>query len=330
MVNLTFDTLLSRVAGILESCLSDSGRTGGVPVRAHDVADEIEIDVSDQRTIPGRRTGGSSEVDNPVDHGTRRVDQHGSLIDHAARAELLSSSHPRDGWESRLVRRLVLADLLSFLFAEAVSWALLGTYVTDNLMLFSLHVPYLAIGIVGIPAWLITLAAMNAYDRSLIGSSPAEYSSVARATFALFTLVSASAFLGGVTMSRSLFAVFFPLLLVASLFARYLVRKQLHRRRTAGRDLRRVVLVSRTSAIANVTDHFRRTPHVGYVVVGAYLPGLHKRETAPPNVDVALLGEPDDLIRDLDDLAIDAVALSGGELFETESLRSLAWKMHDE
>jgi exopolysaccharide biosynthesis polyprenyl glycosylphosphotransferase len=44
---------------------------------------------------------------------------------------------------------------------------------------------------------------------------------------------------------------------------------------------------------------------------------------------VPVLGEPDDLVRDIGDLAIDAVALSGGELFEDESLRSLAWKLHD-
>lgn len=300
-----------------------------MPLGAHDVADGIENNVSDQRTIPGRRTGGPPDDGEAHEHGPRNVEDHASLIDHEARANLLNTGVPRDGWESRLVRRLVTADLLSFLFAEALSWALLGGYVTNNLRLFSLHVPYMAVGIVGFPAWLMILWAMNAYDRSLIGSSPAEYSSVARATFGLFTLVSASAFLGGVTMSRGLFAVFFPLLLIVSLFARYLVRKQLHRRRSTGSDLRRVVLVSRTSAIANVTEHFRRTPHVGYEVVGAYLPGLHKREAAPPNVDVALLGEPDDLIRDLDDLAIDAVALSGGELFETESLRSLAWKLHD-
>lgn len=252
-----------------------------------------------------------------------------SLIDHEARARLVGTDSQRPNWEADLVRRTVIVDLLSFVAAAALSWALRGSVVTDNLRFFGVHIPYGVIGIIGIPAWLITLSAMHAYDRSLVGSSPAEYSSVARASFVLFTIVCALAFLGGVTMSRALFAVFFPLLLAFSLLSRYAVRKQLHRRRTTGRHLRRVVLVSRTSAIANVTDHFRRTPHAGYEVVGAYLPGLHERKTAPPNVDVALLGEPDDLIRDLDDLAIDAVALSGGDLFETESLRSLAWKLHD-
>jgi exopolysaccharide biosynthesis polyprenyl glycosylphosphotransferase len=298
-------------------------------LRAHDAANGIEKQVSDQRTIPGHRSGGFPDEGGPFAHGPRNPNTRASLIDHEARAALRNTDIPRECWETRLVRQLVIVDLVSFLLAEAGSWALRGSDVTDNLTLFGLHVPYFAVGIAGFPAWLIMLSAMNAYDRSLIGSSPTEYSSVARATFGLFTLVCASAFLGGVAMSRGLFAVFFPLLLVVSLLARHLVRKQLHRRRTAGRDQRRVVLVSRTSAIANVTDHFRRTPHVGYEVVGAYLPGLHGRETAPPNVDVALLGEPDDLIRDLDDLDIDAVALSGGELFETESLRSLAWKLHD-
>ena len=99
-----------------------------------------------------------------------------SLIDHVARAELLKQGIPRDRWESRLVRNLVIVDLVSFLIAEAGSWALRGGDVTDNLTLFGCHVPYAAVGIAGFPAWLIMLSAMNAYDRSLIGSSPAEYS----------------------------------------------------------------------------------------------------------------------------------------------------------
>ena len=227
------------------------------------------------------------------------------------------------------MRQLVVVDLIAFALASLCAWELRGDRVTENLAVFGQHVPYSVFGAIGLPSWLVVLALSGAYDRSIIGSSPAEYSLVTRATIALFTIVSAASFLGGVKMSRGLFAVFFPLLLVFVLVARLVVRKSLHHRREEGRDLRRVVLVSRTSAIANLSDHFRRTTHAGYEVVGAYLPALRSRSEPPPDVGVALLGEPDDLIRDLDDFAIDAVALSGGDLFETESLRSLAWKLHD-
>ena len=227
------------------------------------------------------------------------------------------------------MRRVVIGDLLAFVSAEALSWILRGSQVAEVLSVFGHDISYIVLALVSLPAWIGVLAANHAYDRSLIGSSPDEYTNVVRAVLVLFTLICAAAFMGGMPVSRGLFAVFFPLLLVFALVARLIIRKGLHRRRSNGRDLRRVVLVSRPAALANVSEHFERTPHVGYQVVGAYLHGLRSDPSRPLDANVALLGEPDDLVRDLDDLAIDAVALSGGDLFEQESLRSLAWKLHD-
>ncbi len=285
--------------------------------------------MSDQRTIGGqqrRSVGAATDVtaaDQP-DEGRR-----GNLVDHAARARLLRPNTPDDPWEGRLIRRTVVADGLAFVASGVIAWILVGDQVKEVVTLFGHHVPYLALGIVGLPAWIGVLALNHSYNRIMLGSSPDEYTSVIRAVMVLFTLICAAAFMGGMSISRGLFAVFFPLLLVLSLCARLIVRKGLHRRRGAGRELRRLVLVSRASAIVNINNHFLRSPHVGYQVVGAYLHGLRDRSAAPNGLDVSLLGEPDDLVRDLDDLAIDAVALSGGDLFEAESLRSLAWKLHD-
>ena len=41
-----------------------------------------------------------------------------------------------------------------------------------------------------------------------------------------------------------------------------------------------------------------------------------------------MLGEPDQLVADLDTIDIDAIAVTGHGLFESESLRSLAWRLH--
>lgn len=233
-----------------------------------------------------------------------------------------------DKWEDRLIQQAVIADLIAFIAAEALAWLLIGGKVREVLTVFGHPISYALLSIVAIPAWIAVVAANRGYDRSIIGSSPDEYPNMIRAVFVSFTLICAASFMGGMPVSRALFAVFFPLLLLFSLLARLVVRKRLHHRRNQGHALRRVVLVSRASAIANVAEHFARTPHVGYQVVGAYL-HAEADDQVTDELNVALLGEPDDLIRDLDDLAIDAVALSGNDLFETESLRSLAWKLHD-
>ncbi len=261
---------------------------------------------------------------------TSAVEHRGSAhVDHDARRRLFAPVASSAKWENRLLRVTVLVDLVAFVAAEVLAAVLMAGHVHETLTLFGHEVSYLAIALAGLPAWLGVLALNHAYDRSILGSASDEYTNVMRAVFVLFTLVCAAAFMGGMSISRGLFAVFFPLLFVFSLLARLIVRKALHRRRARGRNLRRLVLVSRAPAIANVTDHFARSPHAGYRVVGAYVHGLYDHDGAPETSGVAVLGEPDDLVRDIDDLAIDAVALGDGDLFEDESLRSLAWKLHD-
>ncbi|MBS1849026.1 MAG: sugar transferase [Actinobacteria bacterium] len=256
-------------------------------------------------------------------------DRSGRFIDHDARDALFLPDHRNRGWEDHLIRRLVVVDVIAFVAAEVIAAGLMAGRIYDVLRMFGHPVPYLAIAILGVPAWVGVLSLNRAYDRSIVGSSPDEYTNVMRAVFVLFTLVCAAAFMGGMSISRGLFAVFFPMLFVFSLVARLIERKRLHARRASGRDLRRIVLISRAPAIGNVTGHFARSPHAGYNVVGAYLYGLADYIAPPDTADVPILGEPDDLVRDIDALQIDAVALSGTNLFETESLRSLAWQLHD-
>lgn len=286
--------------------------------------------MSEQRTLPNPAWTDERESDviaPTVNEPELR--RNAGYVDDAARDALFVPDAQSEGWEFRLLRRVVAADLFAFIAAEVLAALLVAGHINETLTMFGHHVSYTTVAIAGLPAWIGALALNHAYERSTLGSSPDEYSNVIRAVFVLFTLVCAAAFMGGMSISRGLFAIFFPLLLVFSLLARLAVRKQLHRRRSRGRDIRRLVLVSRAPAIGNVTEHFARSPHVGYQVVGAYLYGLHDYGVAPDTAGVAVLGEPDDLVHDIGDLSIDAVALSGGELFEDESLRSLAWKLHD-
>ncbi len=286
--------------------------------------------MSEQRILPNPAR---SDVAVAGVRGSRAESSRGhrtdEFVDHDARGRLFHAGPVSQEWETSLLRRLVVADLVAFVAAEVIAAMLMAGRINEVLTMFGHHISYLALAVAGLPAWLGVLALNHAYDRSLIGSSPNEYTNVMRAVFVLFTLICAAAFMGGMPISRGLFAVFFPLLLVFSMLARLVVRKGLHRRRARGRDLRRLVLVSRAPAIGNVTEHFARSPHVGYQVEGAYLYGLRNYIATPDTSGVPVLGEPDDLVRDIGDLSIDAVALSGGELFEDESLRSLAWKLHD-
>lgn len=235
---------------------------------------------------------------------------------------------PRLSWEGRLLRQLVVADATAGALAVAVTWWVRHSQTNENLALFGQPFPYLLVALLAIPGYLIALGLTQSYERSLLGSSPTEYSRVARAVAGLFILISMASFLGGVELSRAVVACFFSSLLLFGVLARRAVRRQLHRRRAVGQDLRHLVLVGRSPSVLNLTSHLRRSVDAGYEVVGAYIPGVLHDPIDFELDGVPILGEPDSLLGDLADLRIDAIALSGAELFEHESVRSLAWKLH--
>ena len=233
---------------------------------------------------------------------------------------------PRGRWERKLVLSLVTADVLTLVLAVTLSWLARYRFTNENLAFWGFRFPYGVLALVALPLWICGLVVRGSYDRSIIGSSPTEYSRVAGVVMGLLMLISALSFLGSVPVSRGLIAVFFPALLVFSLLGRYGVRKRLHRRRAKGNALRRVVLVGDRAAVTNLTTHLRRSPHAGYEVVGAYLPAADS--VVLDDLDLEVLGEPDQLVSDISQQEIDTVAVSGHDLFEHESLRSLAWKLH--
>ncbi|HVN51713.1 MAG TPA: sugar transferase [Acidimicrobiales bacterium] len=249
-------------------------------------------------------------------------------IDLGLAAPAVLAAPPRREWEHRLLVSVVLADVVTVLAAGAIASALRTATTEHSLVIATLDVPYAALGVFAVPVWLMALAVGGAYDRSLLGSSTDEYSKVATVAAGLLVVVCAASFLGSVALSRGLIALFFPSLIVIGVSARFLVRKALHRRRASGRDLRRVVVVGEREAAAHLNQHLERACFAGYQVVGAYvpggpIPGLDDDPGLPP-----VFGQPDQLVGDLDAIDIDAIAVTGQGLFDSESLRSLAWRLH--
>ncbi len=235
---------------------------------------------------------------------------------------------PRRDWEHRLLVAVVLADILTVVFASTVAWAMRTQSAEQALLIATVRVPYPVLSLVVIPVWLVCLALGGAYDRSLLGSSTDEYSKVATVAAGLLTVVCAASFLGSVALSRGLIAIFFPTLIIAGIVGRFAVRKALHRRRRVGRDMRRIVVVGERDAATHLNEHLTRACFAGYQVVGAYVPGGVAKDLDDSPALPPVLGQPDQLVADLDSIDIDAIAITSQGLFHSESLRSLAWRLH--
>jgi exopolysaccharide biosynthesis polyprenyl glycosylphosphotransferase len=235
---------------------------------------------------------------------------------------------PRRQWERRLLGAVVVADVLAVLLANLAAWSVRNHSAGQALDIASARVPYLVVAAVAVPVWLLFLAVGGAYDPSLLGDSADEYSKVASVAAGLLTVVCAVSFLGSVALSRSLIAVFFPTLVVFGVVNRFVVRKSLHRRRGSGQALRQIVVVGDPESVSHLDAHLRRLSYAGYHVVGAYVPSDLGSAASLPADFPPVCGEPDQLVADLDAMEVDAIAITGHGLFRSESLRSLAWRLH--
>ena len=101
-------------------------------------------------------------------------------------------------------------------------------------------------------------------------------------------------------------AIALPTAVVLDLFARFLLRKRLHRQRKAGACTQRVVAVGHAPAVADLVALLRRDSHHGLSVVGACLAGgtmLHEIAGVPVH------GGPGSVADAVRDFGADTVAV---------------------
>src|SRR5262245_66033591 len=122
--------------------------------------------------------------------------------------------------------------------------------------------------------WIGSMALTGAYEAKTVGVGSIEYKRVgAGASIALET-TTLVAFAIDLEPSRAFVFTTFVLAVVLTGLLRQLVRKQLHRRRAAGRYTHRVVIAGSTPTVTDLVRHFRRAPFAGFTVVAVCAPGV--------------------------------------------------------
>jgi exopolysaccharide biosynthesis polyprenyl glycosylphosphotransferase len=237
------------------------------------------------------------------------VDASGNPVDPAARAD-----QRRARWARPLVSLLVLGDLVSGVVV------LLGICLVEPVMSDAARF----LPLLGALAWPIMLMVNRAYDSRLIGEGADEFQALLLPlglTLAIHAVAAVA--LHDVVPPRYLL-MGPPLIAFGSGVWHYLVRSELHRRRSSGRHTLRTLLVGNPSAVDRVAADLRSAPHHGYAVLGACVPG----ELFDVDVDSRLhtLGTLSDVPQVVIDHEIDAVIVVGHDL-QGRSLRRLSWAL---
>jgi len=190
-----------------------------------------------------------------------------------------------------------------------------GTDVTRAYLALSLALPLL---------WITALWLAGAYDTRFIGTGSDEFRKVLNAGVGLTATIAIFSYAVNLQVSRGYVVIALPCTTVFDLFARYAMRKQLHRRRTAGKCLHSVIAVGHEPAIADLVKELNRDQYHGLTVAGACVAGPGERDEV---AGVPIYGGLDDITAAVKAFEADTVAVTACPEMDGRRLRSLAWEL---
>jgi exopolysaccharide biosynthesis polyprenyl glycosylphosphotransferase len=234
------------------------------------------------------------------------------------------AGHVSASWLTGYVRRTVGIDCCCALVAGLLAFKLRFAshyHASDVYLALSLSLPVI---------WPIIVALAGGYDPRFVGLGSDEFRKVINAGVGLIAAVAVVSYATRADIARGYVVVALPCTIAFDLFARYALRKWLHRLRSRGACLRRVVVVGHAPVVASLTEELRRETHHGLSVVAACLaqpagaPGLA--------VGAQIAGVPAvlglDTVADVAErMEADTVAVLSCPEMSGVQLRALAWEL---
>ena len=219
-------------------------------------------------------------------------------------------------WAKDYLRKAAVVDLgcaiLGVFIAVQVRF---GNDVTGTYVALSLALPVL---------WIGALWLSGGYDVRFVGVGSDEYRKVLNAGVGLLAAVALFSYTVNLELSRAYVVIALPSVTILDLFARYKLRKRLHRQRESGIGLLSVVVAGHESAVADLIGELRRDRYHGLTVVGACVAQpLECSEVA----GVPVYGGLDDVAGAVDKYGADTVAVLACPEMDGLRLRSLAWEL---
>ncbi|MEV6495197.1 sugar transferase, partial [Actinoplanes sp. NPDC051633] len=176
-------------------------------------------------------------------------------------------------WEARYVKRLLVIDFGATLIATLSAYAMRfqGDLYARWYLLFSAIIPVV---------WLGLLALSHAYERRLLFVGTDEYQRVLRSGVRLIAGMALASYVLKADLARGYLLIALVLTTALSLLGRWLLRKRLHRARSHGRAMHRVLVLGHAATVASMTGQLHRQYHHGLQVIGACVPASQLGEAA--------------------------------------------------
>lgn len=237
----------------------------------------------------------------------------------------------RHEWQSAYIRRLIVSDAVIVIVAVFLAqWLRFGVgseaIVTDPFGYLS----YTGVSLILIALWIATLGIFRTRSIRVIGSGPEEYRRIFVSTVRLFGMIAICSLLLRIDIARLYLAFAFPAGVVALMASRWFWRRDIARRRMRGQNQTSVLVVGGHRAVVNLSENFERGSADGFSVVGVCMPGHDQDSQGEITVGdrrIPVLGNEHDVVRALDAVGADTVAVTATEHLGLDGMRKLAWDL---
>ncbi|GIG24478.1 sugar transferase [Cellulomonas denverensis] len=220
-------------------------------------------------------------------------------------------------------RRVLLTDVAAVVVAVAVAYVIRFEGNVLAVVSGGFSPSYLALSVALAVIWIVLLAGLGSRDPRLIGSGPAEYLRVLRASGWLFGGLAVCTSVLQMEISRGYIALAAPLGIALLLTGRYGWRCWLRRRRRAGWGRPGVLVVGPRDKAADLIEELGRAS--GYDVLGVCT--TCDRTAGDLLAGVPVVGGPDQVADAAVALGARVVAICGADAMTAGRVRDLGWDL---
>jgi exopolysaccharide biosynthesis polyprenyl glycosylphosphotransferase len=188
---------------------------------------------------------------------------------------------------------------------------------------------YVALTLLAPLLWVVAVALRHGYENRFLGTGPEEYRSLADGAFVVFIVIAVASFASKTDLSRGFILEFIPLAFLLALLSRRALRSWLYRRRVAGHGMHRVLVVGQPGAVGHLVEQFDHEPAHGLATVGVCVGGSPTDLTLPRDIVMTAGTDPRSVLRAVDELRADVVAVASHPDLSGHALRRLAWGLDE-
>jgi exopolysaccharide biosynthesis polyprenyl glycosylphosphotransferase len=223
---------------------------------------------------------------------------------------------PTAAWTRTYLRKVGVADFAVAAVAAAAAVGLrFGSSPSPKYIVLSLSLP---------PLWMIAIRVFGGYEMRFLGAGSDEFRRVLNAGVSLTAALALISYAVNNELSREYLVISMPVIIVLDLSARLVLRKKLHRLRSAGRCMSTVVAVGHAAGVEQLIKELRRESHHGLNVIAACLVGS---TTVRELAGVPVVGDLDAIADVVRNIGAGTVAVLSCPEMDGIKLRSLAWEL---